>query len=153
MFSIDFNTESSEETFHLGERLGEVLEFPCVIFLYGGMGLGKTLFSKGIVSGMGIEEDVTSPTYTVVNVYGDPPKVFHFDLYRLQDTQELYEMGFEDYLDQGAVVIIEWPDLACSYNFEDKLDVWIEPIQDNLEKRHIIFKTESSKLCVPLNKL
>ena len=103
-------TKSSQETFDFGKQLGEVIDFPLIIFLQGQMGAGKTLFSKGFVAGMGLSDEVTSPTYTIVNEYGNPAKIFHFDLYRLGHFEELEYIGMGDYLSAEAICIIEWPD-------------------------------------------
>lgn len=152
MVSLKFNTESQEETFAFGEKLGRLLNSPCVLLLHGGMGMGKTLFTKGFVLGMGILDDVTSPTYTIVNSYGEPPGVFHFDLYRLRDIEELYEMGFEDYLSEEAILILEWPDLAMDYSFRNKVDIFIDFFEGSSEKRQITLKTENPELINQLNK-
>ena len=144
-------TKSSQETFDFGKHLGEAIDFPLVIFLQGEMGAGKTLFSKGFVAGMGLSDEVTSPTYTIVNEYGNPPKIFHFDLYRLQDPDELYEMGFEDYLSQGCTLLLEWPDLISDYSFEPKLEIILTSQLDTPEQREIILKTDNQKVAQIFN--
>ncbi|MBI4855388.1 MAG: tRNA (adenosine(37)-N6)-threonylcarbamoyltransferase complex ATPase subunit type 1 TsaE [Acetobacterium woodii] len=146
-------TKSSRETFDFGHHLGEAIDFPLVIFLKGEMGAGKTLFSKGFVAGMGLEDEVTSPTYTIVNEYGNPPKIFHFDLYRLQDPDELYEMGFEDYLTQGCTLLLEWPDLITEYSFEPKLEIILTAQIDMPDQREIILKTDNQKVAQVLNRI
>ncbi|MBU4440780.1 MAG: tRNA (adenosine(37)-N6)-threonylcarbamoyltransferase complex ATPase subunit type 1 TsaE [Acetobacterium sp.] len=146
-------TKSSRETFDFGQHLGEAIDFPLVIFLQGEMGAGKTLFSKGFVAGMGLDDEVTSPTYTIVNEYGDPPKIFHFDLYRLQDPDELYEMGFEDYLSQGCTLLLEWPDLITEYSFEPKLEIVLTAQIDTPDQREIILKTDNQKVAQILNQI
>ena len=119
---ITIKTESPEATRRLGADFGSLLSGPHTILLTGGMGAGKTAVTKGIVEGMGIFDDVSSPTYTLVNAYEDgDKKVYHFDLYRLGDPEELYEMGFEDYLREGCSLIIEWPQVACDYPFTSKI--------------------------------
>jgi len=146
-------TKSSQETFDFGKYLGEAIDFPLIIFLQGEMGAGKTLLSKGFVAGMGLSDEVTSPTYTIVNEYGDPPRVFHFDLYRLQDPDELYEMGFEDYLSQGCTLLLEWPDLVLQDQFEAKLEICLVSHLETPEQREIILKTDNQKVAQILNSL
>lgn len=146
-------TKSSQETFDFGKYLGEAIDFPLIIFLQGEMGAGKTLFSKGFVAGMGLDDEVTSPTYTIVNEYGNPPRIFHFDLYRLQDPDELYEMGFEDYLSQGCTLLLEWPDLVLEDQFEPKLEISLASHLETPEQREIILKTDNQKVAQILNSL
>lgn len=146
-------TKSSQETFDFGKHLGEAIDFPLIIFLQGEMGAGKTLFSKGFVAGMGLSDEVTSPTYTIVNEYGNPAKIFHFDLYRLQDPDELYEMGFEDYLSQGCTLLLEWPDLVLKDTFEPKLEITLTSQIDTPDEREIILKTDNQKVAQVLNSL
>lgn len=145
-------SKSSQETFDFGKRLGEAIDFPLVVFLHGEMGMGKTIFSKGVVNGMGLDDEVTSPTYTIVNEYGNPPRIFHFDLYRLSDGEELYEMGFEDYLTQGCTLLLEWPDLLKNDSFEAKLEITLKSDIDSPDEREIILKTDNSKIEKLLNK-
>lgn len=146
-------TKSCRETFDFGKYLGEVIDFPLIIFLQGEMGAGKTLFSKGFAAGMGLDDEVTSPTYTIVNEYGNPPRIFHFDLYRLQDPDELYEMGFEDYLSQGCTLLLEWPDLVLEDQFEPKLEICLVSHLETPEQREIILKTDNQKVAQILNSL
>ncbi|MBK5243490.1 MAG: tRNA (adenosine(37)-N6)-threonylcarbamoyltransferase complex ATPase subunit type 1 TsaE [Eubacteriaceae bacterium] len=153
MVSITMKTKSSGETFDIAKRLGQALTFPLVIFLHGGMGMGKTIFSKGFVEGLGLEDEVTSPTYTIVNEYGDPPRVFHFDLYRLCDKNDLYEMGFEDYLNQGATLLLEWPDLAFDYDLEPKLEITLKSNLDFPDEREIVLETTHPEIMRLLKKI
>ncbi|MBC3886894.1 tRNA (adenosine(37)-N6)-threonylcarbamoyltransferase complex ATPase subunit type 1 TsaE [Acetobacterium paludosum] len=146
MLTKTIKTKSSQETYDFGKHLGEALSFPLVIFLRGEMGAGKTVFAKGFVKGMGIDDEVTSPTYTIVNEYGDPPRVFHFDLYRLQDGGELYEMGFEDYLNQEGTLILEWPDLLLDDSFEHKLEITLKSDFHSPDEREIILVTSDVKI-------
>ncbi|MDO9493323.1 tRNA (adenosine(37)-N6)-threonylcarbamoyltransferase complex ATPase subunit type 1 TsaE [Acetobacterium sp.] len=146
-------TKSSQETFDFGKYLGEAIDFPLIIFLQGEMGTGKTLFSKGFVAGKGLDDEVTSPTYTIVNEYGNPPRIFHFDLYRLQDPDELYQMGFEDYLNQGCTLLLEWPELVLEDQFDPKLEISLESRLETPEQREIILKTDNLKVAQILNSL
>ncbi len=107
---FDIVTHSPEETLAFGRRLGADLRSPCWVLLQGELGSGKTTLAKGIVSGLGAArpEEVTSPSFTLVHEYGDDSKVYHVDLYRVEDARELATLGLEDLLAQRATTIIEW---------------------------------------------
>ncbi len=104
-----FETNSYKETELLGERLGQVLRPGTVIAYQGDLGAGKTAFTRGVARGLGCREQVTSPTYTIVNEYitGRVP-LFHFDMYRLHSADDLWDIGWEDYLERGGVCCVEW---------------------------------------------
>lgn len=153
MLEKKITTKSSQETFDFGKRLGEAIDFPLIVFLQGEMGMGKTVFAKGFVKGMGLDDEVTSPTYTIVNEYGNPPRIYHFDLYRLQDGEELYEMGFEDYLNQGCTLLLEWPDLLENDSFQAKLEITLKSELDTPDEREIILKTDNPKIAQLLKKI
>ena len=103
-------THSPEETIVLGRRVAAELSPPCVVILEGELGSGKTTLVKGIVAGLGAaaEEEVTSPSFTLVHEYGRDPKVYHVDLYRVEGARELSTLGLDEMLDQPAVVLVEW---------------------------------------------
>jgi tRNA threonylcarbamoyladenosine biosynthesis protein TsaE len=105
-------TRSSEETIQFGRELGAQLKPPVLVLLSGELGAGKTTLTKGIVSGAGAarEEEVTSPTFTLVHKYGNGKRIFHVDLYRIGDFHDLETLGLEDVLSEPGVVIVEWPD-------------------------------------------
>lgn len=105
-------SKSEKETEMLGEDIAKTLRGGEVIAMRGGMGMGKTAFVRGLARGLGETMRVTSPTYTIVNEYETNPPLFHFDLYRLGSADELYEIGFEDYLARGGVCVIEWSENA-----------------------------------------
>ena len=141
---ITIKTESPEATRRLGADFGSLLSGPHTILLTGGMGAGK---------GMGIFDDVSSPTYTLVNAYEDgDKKVYHFDLYRLGDPEELYEMGFEDYLREGCSLIIEWPQVACDYPFTSKI-IFVLDQTEKPEERLITIETEEAAVIDGLKEL
>lgn len=114
---MEFLTLSPEQTEAVGEALAAHLHPGDVIAYYGGLGAGKTAFTRGLARGLGICEPVTSPTYTIVNEYlsGRMP-LFHFDMYRLSSSEELFDIGWEDYLARGGVCAVEW-----SENVDDAL--------------------------------
>ena len=109
MPSQRFITNSSEETEALGARLARALEPGAVVAFTGDLGAGKTAFVRGLARGLGVQDRVTSPTFTVVNEYeGGRLPLFHFDLYRLGSADELFDIGWEDYLARGGVCAVEW---------------------------------------------
>lgn len=102
-------TSSPEETEALGQRLGAALHGGAVIAYHGGLGAGKTAFTRGLARGLGSQMRVTSPTYTIVNEYPDGRlPLFHFDMYRLGSADELFDIGWEDYLARGGICAVEW---------------------------------------------
>jgi tRNA threonylcarbamoyladenosine biosynthesis protein TsaE len=105
-------TQSSEETIFKGREIGALLKAPALVLLSGELGAGKTTLTKGIVSGLGAtsEDEVTSPTFTLVHKYGGGVPVYHVDLYRIADFHDLETLGLEDVFAGNAVVIVEWPD-------------------------------------------
>jgi len=106
---MEFITNSALETEHVGQALGKRLMPGAVIAYQGDLGAGKTAFTRGVACGLGAKESVTSPTYTIVNEYlsGKYP-LFHFDMYRLASSDDLFDIGWEDYLDRGGVCAVEW---------------------------------------------
>ncbi len=118
-----FETHSPEQTERVGAALAEQLEPGTVIAYRGDLGAGKTAFTRGLARGLGAGEPVTSPTYTIVNEYlsGRMP-LFHFDMYRLSSADDLFDIGWDDYLERGGVCAVEW-----SENVEDALEdpVWV----------------------------
>jgi len=105
-------SDSERETEALGARLAGVLRAGDVVALRGGLGMGKTAFIRGIARGFGIPDRVTSPTFTIVNEYEGRLPLFHFDLYRLSGADELFSIGWEDYLGRGGVCAVEWSEQA-----------------------------------------
>ena len=113
-----FQTHSEQETEAAGEALAKNLPEGAVVALYGGLGAGKTAFVRGMARGLGLTDRVSSPTFTIVNEYldGDKP-LFHFDMYRLGGPEELFGVGWDDYLSRGGVIAVEW-----SENVEDAFE-------------------------------
>lgn len=113
----EYTTAGEEQTEALGVRLGQLLQPGAVIAYTGDLGAGKTAFTRGLARGLGIPDRVTSPTFTIVNEYeGGRLPLFHFDMYRLGSSDELFDIGWEDYLARGGVCAVEW-----SENVEDAL--------------------------------
>lgn len=141
-FKVVFETKSVEETQELGEKLGRLLTKGDLVALKGDLGAGKTAFARGITRGVGSEDFVTSPTFTIINEYNGDVPVAHIDVYRLSDAGELEEIGFRDYLKE-YVVIIEWADLVIDILPEEILWVELETIGE--QERRIIFTAKGKK--------
>ncbi|MTI60507.1 MAG: tRNA (adenosine(37)-N6)-threonylcarbamoyltransferase complex ATPase subunit type 1 TsaE [Firmicutes bacterium] len=127
---FQFRSKTAKETFFLGEITGHLIEKEQVILLSGDLGVGKTVFVQGIASGMEIIDDVSSPTYTLVNEYSGELPLYHMDFYRLEDEIDLLDLGFEDYLDRKGIIIIEWPELAYGFLSPDYIYVKIDRLAD-----------------------
>jgi tRNA threonylcarbamoyladenosine biosynthesis protein TsaE len=124
-------SHSAEETIELGRALARRLRPPVLVFLSGDLGSGKTTLSKGIISGLGAarEEDVTSPTFTLVHVFHNHSKVYHVDLYRIEQSADIESLGLEDALSEPAVVLIEWPERFSLRTDWPKIIVRLEHLQ------------------------
>lgn len=109
--AIKIVSNGEEETKATGKWIGSLLETGDIVCLEGDLGTGKTALTKGIAEALGIDEMITSPTFTIVNEYSGNLKMYHFDVYRINDPEELYDIGFEEYIYDRAVVVIEWADL------------------------------------------
>lgn len=108
MPSVTHKTHSEEETIALGRQLAAAWPPQALVLLIGDLGAGKTTLTKGIVEGRGIPDPVTSPTFTLIHEYGNPPRVFHIDLYRLDEADEVAALGLDELLDRNALTLIEW---------------------------------------------
>ena len=124
---IIIETNSAEETFRLGEKLGH-LAIPGQIYtLNGDLGVGKTVFTQGVASGLGIKEPVNSPTFTIVQEYEDGRIPFyHFDVYRIGDLEEMEEIGYDDYFFGNGICLIEWAELIQELLPETMISITIE---------------------------
>lgn len=133
---MEFYTRSETETEALGTRLGAMLQPGTVIAYYGDLGAGKTAFTRGLARGLGISDRITSPTYTIVNEYPGRLPLFHFDMYRLDSSDDLFDIGWEDYLTRGGVIAVEWSERVADV-LEDALVISIrkDPAEEN--GRHI----------------
>ena len=127
---MTYITHSPEETESLGEALGRRLPAGTVLAYRGELGAGKTAFTRGLARGLGFTEPVTSPTYTIVNEYlGGRLPLFHFDMYRLHSADDLWDIGWEDYLDRGGVCAVEWSENVADA-LEDAVTVTIRKLSD-----------------------
>ncbi len=127
-----YETNSEKETFELGKNLGEQAKAGQIFCLNGDLGVGKTVFTQGFAKGLGIEENVNSPTFTIIQVYeeGRIP-LYHFDVYRIGDPEEMYEIGYEEYFFGEGVCLIEWSKLIDELIPEEAINIEIDK---NLEK-------------------
>ena len=106
---MEYLSHNEQETEALGQRLAAALSPGAVVAYRGGLGMGKTAFPRGLAKGLGYSGRVTSPTFTIVNEYeGGRLPLFHFDMYRLEDDDALFDIGWEDYLDRGGICAVEW---------------------------------------------
>ena len=125
-----FLTNSPEETEKVGAALARVLEPGTILAYRGDLGAGKTAFTRGLARGLGYRDMVTSPTYTIVNEYlGGRLPLFHFDMYRLSCAEDLWDIGWDDYLDRGGICAVEWSENVAEA-MEDPVTVTIEKLGD-----------------------
>ena len=128
---MQFTTNSPAETESIGAALGKIIEPGTVIAYRGDLGAGKTAFTRGLAKGLGCTEIVTSPTYTIVNEYlGGRIPLFHFDMYRLRSSDDLFDIGWEDYLDRGGVCAVEWSENVDDA-MEDAIYITIEKLGED----------------------
>ena len=124
-------THSEAETEALGESFASKIADGTVIAMYGDLGAGKTAFVRGLARGMGLSCRVSSPTFTIVNEYEGERELIHFDMYRLESSDELFDIGWEDYLARGAVCAVEWSEKVEDAFFGDEIVVRIDKLGDN----------------------
>ncbi len=124
-------SKSEKDTELAGVSFGKTLRPGDVVALYGGLGAGKTAFVRGVARALNCAERVSSPTFTIVNEYHGDMMLFHFDMYRLKDSEELFEIGWEDYLDRGGVCAVEWSENVEDAFFPETLRVKIEKTCEN----------------------
>ncbi len=138
MCSWSVVSDGESQTLELGRRLGELLQPATVVLLQGDLGAGKTVFARGVARGLGVDPQipVTSPTFTLMNHYQGRLDLYHFDLYRLSDADELIELGFDEYAYGSGVTLIEWPEKL------DNLEtpgLWVDLKRIDDECREIVF--------------
>ncbi len=138
--------KDERETFAFGKKIGDHIREKILICLNGDLGAGKTCFTKGIAEGLQIEEDITSPTFILVEEYVGRMGLYHFDVYRIEDPEELYFIGFDDYLSKDAVTIIEWAsqieeilpkerlEVEINYTENGERDIFLRAVGEAAEK-------------------
>ena len=142
---MEFITNCPEETEALGERLAKILTPGTILAYRGDLGAGKTAFTRGLARGLDCREQVTSPTYTIVNEYlGGRLPLFHFDMYRLHSSDDLFDIGWDDYLDRNGICAVEWSENVADA-MEDPITVTIEKIGENA-RRITIERSENNAL-------
>ena len=133
---MEYLSHSPEDTEHIGEELGRTLSPGSVVAYIGGLGMGKTAFTRGLARGLGCTGRVTSPTFTIVNEYSGTVPLFHFDMYRLDSSDDLFDIGWEDYLTRGGVCAVEWSERVTDALPEDTL--WVDIARGSGEHDRII---------------
>jgi tRNA threonylcarbamoyladenosine biosynthesis protein TsaE len=128
--ALDFISHGAAQTQRLGVRLGELLEAGDVVLLEGHLGAGKTVLAQGIAQGLGIDDPVTSPTFTLIHEYEGRLPLYHVDLYRLAGDADAAAIGLEEYLYGNGVTVIEWPDRAATLVPTDRLAVSLRPVAE-----------------------
>lgn len=140
----EFITHSPEETILFAQKLGKYLHAGDVLAYLGDLGAGKTTFTRGLALGLGMKDLVTSPTFALVHVYGEPPlQLCHFDMYRIADENELETTGFYDYDLQESIFAVEWSENIRNALPENPVWITLERIQD--EERKIILETREDE--------
>ncbi len=128
---VCLESKSEEQTRYLGKILGESLPAGSLITLRGDLGVGKTVLAQGLGEGLGIEDSICSPTFTILQIYEEGRVPFyHFDVYRIADPEEMYEVGFEDYFYGSGITLVEWADLIGELLPEERLEITIEKDRD-----------------------
>ena len=131
---MEFITNTPQETEDLGAKLAEILSAGTVLAYEGDLGAGKTAFTRGLARGLGYTQPVTSPTYTIVNEYlGGRMPLFHFDMYRLHSSDDLWDIGWEDYLERGGICAVEWSENVADA-MEDAIIITIEKLGDETRR-------------------
>lgn len=138
-----FKSNSVNDTFFLGELLGKVVSPGTVILLKGDLGAGKTHFTKGVAKGLVIDNNITSPTFTLINQYQGRLPLYHMDFYRLEAPEEADDLGVDEYLYSQGVTIIEWPQRIGHYLPEEYLEIIIESVGET--NREFIFNATGAK--------
>lgn len=144
MAALTLITHAAEETFALGQAMGQVLEVSDFIGLSGQLGAGKTQLSRGIAQGAGVPlDDVSSPTYSIIQTYSGRLTLHHIDLYRLVTQDDLYSVGYFDLIEEPAAMLVEWVDQVAGAAPDDALRICIEV--PSAEERHFTFTTSGPR--------
>lgn len=135
---MEYISECLEDTKRIAGEIADTLVPGDVLCMYGDLGAGKTAFVKGLAKGLGIDDHITSPTFTIVNEYFGRLKLYHFDVYRIADPDEMYEIGYEEYVYGDGVSVIEWPQLIDEILPENRYNVVIDKDYDKHEDYRVI---------------
>lgn len=134
---MKFITKSTEETYQLGIDIAKLLKEGDIINLNGDLGAGKTYFTKGIAKGLEIDDYITSPTFTIVNEYEGKIPLYHFDVYRINDIREMYEIGFDEYIYGSGISVIEWGDIISDIIPDYAIKINIKRLDENIREIEI----------------
>jgi tRNA threonylcarbamoyladenosine biosynthesis protein TsaE len=140
--TIVLNSDSAHDTAEAGRSLAAQLNKGSCVALFGDLGAGKTSFVRGLAEGLGLKARVTSPTFTIVNEYLGTVPLFHFDMYRLKSEDELFELGWDDYLDRGGIIAVEWSERAANSFPENTVRVHIEKTGEHSRRIEIVYPEE-----------
>jgi len=151
MNSQVFRTESEEETIRLGEKLGAELPPRATVLLVGDLGAGKTTLAKGLVRGLGAgnPEEVSSPTFTLIHEYSGTRKVYHIDLYRIEQARELDSLGLDEIFEREAVVLIEWGERFLERMPADHIQIWLEELDADARRIEVRVRRAQSDSSLP----
>ena len=151
MNSQVFRTESEEETIRLGEKLGAELPPRATVLLIGDLGAGKTTLAKGLVRGLGAgnPEEVSSPTFTLIHEYSGTRKVYHIDLYRIEQARELDSLGLDEIFEREAVVLIEWGERFLVRMPADHIQIWLEELDADARRIEVRVRCAQSDSSLP----
>jgi len=142
--NLVMTTSNADETMCVGKALSKFLKAGDILLFYGGLGAGKTTFTKGVASGLGIDDHIHSPTFTLIHEhYGKNTKLYHVDLYRLESLDEIENLGIDEYLYSQAITLIEWSEKFGNNLPKSRIDIKIKHQGDF--SREIIFESESHK--------
>ncbi len=125
--------KDEEETKSFGNKLGEIVKKGSIICLLGDLGAGKTTFTQSLAKGLGVCDYVTSPTFTIVNEYDGRIPLYHFDVYRIGSSEEMYDIGYDEYINSDGVCIIEWANLIEDIVPEERLTIELKYVEDGRE--------------------
>lgn len=133
MFSVV--TSSPAETEAFASTLAQKMPKGCTVAFFGGLGMGKTAFVRGFAKGLGLNCEVTSPTFALVHDYGGNPPLYHFDMYRVETWDDLYSTGFFDYLENGAYLCIEWSENIEGALPENRFEITVERTEEENQRK------------------
>ena len=136
-----YESYSYEETANIAAEIADTFKGGEFVAMYGDLGAGKTAFVQGVAKALGIDIVVTSPTFTIVNEYEGRLKLYHFDVYRIEDSEEMYEIGYDEYISSDGVCIIEWAELIEDLFPDDYMKITIlKDVEKGYDYRQIIFE-------------